>query len=87
MAYRRLDQPLQIGGVYTQYWNNGKGCSNYLVTDIVDDQLHPYHHLRRLSDGWEIDAFGAGLYLTPQGVSILWDYSIHGNWKPKRCAQ
>lgn len=89
MAYTRLDQPLQIGGVYTQHWNNGQGSSNYLVTDIEDDQLIPFTHLRRLSDGWEMDVCGAGLYQTPHGVSLMWDYSTHGHWVPvpERCAQ
>lgn len=86
MAYTRLDQPLQIGGVYTQHWSNGRGSSNYLVTDIEDDQLIPFVHLQRLSDGWEMDVAGAGLYQTLHGVSLLWDYSVNGHWGSKHCA-
>lgn len=86
MKYTRLDEPLRIGGVYVQRWGDGQS-SNYLVTDMEDDLILPAVHLRRLSDGWEMDVFGAGLYMTPQGVSLQWDYSRHGHFVPDRFAR
>lgn len=86
MKYTRLDVPLRIGGVYMQRWGDGQS-SNYLVTDMEDDQILPAVHLRRLSDGWEMDVFGAGLYMTPQGVSLQWDCSKHGHFVPDRFAR
>ena len=89
MKYTRLDVGLRIGGVYTNRWGDGQS-SDYVVTDIEDDQLLPSIHLRRLSDGWEMDVFGAGLYQTPQGISLQWDYSTHGHFgkdRPQKEAQ
>ena len=39
-------------------------------------------HLRRIKDGWELDAVGAALYLTDRGVELLWDYSKNGRFTP-----
>lgn len=86
MKYRKLDQPLRIGGVYAQKWGDGQ-VSNYVVTDIEDDQILPFVHLRRLSDGWEMDVIGAGLYMTPHGISLQWEYEKNGHWPKDRYAK
>lgn len=86
MKYTRLDAPLRIGGVYANRWGDGQS-SSYVVTDIESDQILPMVHLRRLSDGWEMDVFGAGLYQTPRGISLQWDYSKHGHFVPDKCAE
>ena len=89
MKFTRLDVGLRIGGVYTNRWGDGQS-SDYVVTDIEDDQLLPSIHLRRLSDGWEMDVVGTGLYQTPQGVSLQWAYSKHGYFgkdRPQKEAQ
>ena len=71
---RRLNEPLHVGGVYVQHG------TKYLLTEHIDGYLYPSVHLRRLKDGWEIDAVGAALYDTPRGVEIQWDYSKNGHF-------
>ena len=73
---RRRNEPLLVGGMY------GQGTSHYLVTEHLDGFLFPAVHLRR-QDGWELDAVGAALYDTPQGVEIQWDYSLNGRFVPE----
>ena len=53
------------------------------IMEHLDDCLFPAVHLRRLKDGWELDAVGAALYDTPRGVEIQWDYSLHGHFVPR----
>lgn len=60
-----------------------RSCKHYLVMEHLDDCLFPAVHLRRLKDGWELDAVGAALYDTPRGVEIQWDYSLHGHFVPR----
>lgn len=74
MEYTMLNTTIEVGEVYRN------GQSLYLVQDIAEGYLAPALHLRRIKDGWELDAVGAALYSTPDGVQLLWDYSKHEHW-------
>ena len=74
--YELLGMPIHVGDVYK---NSG---SLYRVESFDDDCARPSVHLRRIKDGWELDARGAALYLTDRGVELLWDYSMHGHFAP-----
>ncbi len=69
-----LNIPICIGAIYPN------GMSRYRVESRDDDCLRPSLHLRRLTDGWEIDVVGAALYLTDRGVELKWDYSKNGRF-------
>lgn len=75
---RRLNEPLYVGTIYEQHGRQ------YLVMEHLDDCLMPAVHLRRLKDGWELDAVGAALYETPRGVEIMWAYSKNGRFVERR---
>ena len=66
--------PVYVGETYRN------GMSLYRVESRDDDCLRPSLHLRRLTDGWEIDVVGAALYLTDRGVQLLWDSSQNGHF-------
>lgn len=72
--YELLGQPIHVGEIYS---NNG---SLYRVESYDDDCVRTSVHLRRIKDGWEVDARGAALYLTDRGVELLWAYSLHGHF-------
>lgn len=74
--YQLLNQPILAGGIYKN------GMSLYRVESFNDDCLHTSVHLRRIKDGWELDAVGAALYLTDRGIELLWDYSKNGRFTP-----
>ena len=57
--YQLLNQPILAGGIYKN------GMSLYRVESFNDDCLHTSVHLRRVKDGWELDAVGAALWSGP----------------------
>ena len=75
--YELLPVPIHVGEVHRN------GMSLYRVESRDDDCLRPTVHLRRLKDGWELDAHGAALYRTDRGVELLWDYSKNGHFVPR----
>lgn len=77
--YQLLNQPILAGGIYKN------GMSLYRVESFNDDCLHTSVHLRRIKDGWELDAVGAALYLTDRGIELLWDYSKLESRSTLRC--
>jgi hypothetical protein len=74
MKQQLLSQTLHIGEVYS---NHG---ALYRVESFDDDVVRGSVHLRRIKDGWELDARGAALYLTERGVELQWDYSLNGQF-------
>ena len=69
-----LYQPLRVGEIYAN------GDRLYRVDSIGGECLRPTVHLRRMRDGWELDAVGAALYSTERGVQLLWDWSKNGHF-------
>lgn len=76
--YELLGLPIHVGEVY----NNGG--SLYLVMSWDDDCITPTVHLRRITDGWELDARCPALYLTDRGMELIWAWSAHGHFVPMR---
>lgn len=70
-----LSQPIYVGEIY----RNGRDL--YRVEGFNDECLHGSVHLRRLQDGWEMDAEGAALYLTSLGIELMWAAAKNGYYK------
>ncbi len=70
-----LSQPIYVGEIY----RNGRDL--YRVEGFNDECLHSSVHLRRLRDGWEMDAEGAALYLTSLGIELMWTATKNGYYK------
>lgn len=70
-----LSQPIYVGEIY----RNGRDL--YRVEGFNDECLHSSVHLRRLRDGWEMDAEGAALYLTGLGIELMWETAKNGYYK------
>lgn len=70
-----LNQPIHVGEIY----HNGRDL--YRVEGFNDECLYGSVHLRRLRDGWEMDAEGAALYLTSLGIELMWTVTKNGYYK------
>lgn len=73
--YKLLYQSIHVGEIY----RNGNDL--YRVEGYNDECLHDSVHLRRLRDGWEMDAEGAALYLTSMGIELIWAAAKNGYHK------
>lgn len=74
--YQLIGQPIRVGEIYNHHGDL------YRVESFDDDCIMQKVTLRRIKDDLIVDAESPALFLTPDGVQLLWPKDINVHYTP-----